>query len=86
MKRVKTWTVNTYERRTNHALVAPDLLSKTEEFSLDVMHFYMDNLANAYKKYGCDCFYRNYELLVTDTNGKVIIHRPVPATYEEVNG
>lgn len=85
MKRVKTWTVNTYERRTNHKWVAGDFLGKTKEFNLDEMHSYLDNLAAKFKESGYDTYYNNYELDVTYKNGRYIIFRPAPVTYEEVN-
>jgi hypothetical protein len=84
MKKVKTWTVSTYQRRTNHTLVAPDLLDKTEELSLEGMHFYLDSLAKVFEEFGYDTYYHNYELDITDKNGRNIIFRPMPATYEEV--
>ncbi len=86
MKKVKTWTINTYERRCNHTLVAPDLLNKSEEMSLEEMHTRMDEMAKFAPKVFPNFYYNSrYELYVTREDGRNFIFRPMPATYEEVN-
>lgn len=83
--KVKTWTVDTYRRRTNHKWVAPDLLDRTCEFTLDEMHLYMDSVAECLERMDGfeDAWYHNYQIEYTAKDGSSVIIRPVPATYEE---
>ena len=81
--KVKTWTINTYERRCNHTQVELDLLHKTEEMSLEEMHKKMDLLSCLFPGDYYD--QGRYEMDITMEDGRNLIVRPMPATYEEVN-